>query len=256
MTDPGSVVARLRAGGCVFAEDEARLLIEAAADPERLEALVARRVAGEPLEVLVGFAEFAGLRIHVEAGVFVPRRRTELLVRRAAALTRAGDAMLDLCCGAGAIGAAVAALAPGAVVYAADVDSAAVRCARANLGAERVFQGDLFDPLPTGLRGRFAVIAVNAPYVPTAAIPLMPPEARLYEPAVALDGGGDGLDAHRRIAAAAPGWLRPGGSLVIETSGEQADRTAALFDQAGLTARVETDAELEATIVVAFAPGA
>jgi len=245
------IVRRLRAAGCVFAEEEAALLVEAAASTDEREALVARRVAGEPLEPLLGFAEFGGLRIHVDAGVFVPRRRTELLAREAAALTRPGDAVLDLCCGAGAIGAVIAARVPGAAVFAADIEPAAVRAARANLDPARVFEGDLFAPLPPDLRGALAVIAVNAPYVPTDAIGLMPPEARLYEPAVALDGGVDGLDLHRRIAAQGPEWLVPGGSIVIETSDEQAARTAGLFEAEGLAARVVTDDDLDGTVVIA-----
>ncbi|MGH1524896.1 putative protein N(5)-glutamine methyltransferase [Leifsonia sp. L25] len=248
------IIRRLRAAGCVFAEEEAALLLEAATSPGELEALVGRRAAGEPLEPLLGFAEFGGLRIHVDAGVFVPRRRTELLAREATALTRPGDAVLDLCCGAGAIGAVIAARVPGAVVYAADVEPAAVRAARANLDPARVFEGDLFAPLPPELHGALAVIAVNAPYVPTDAIGLMPPEARLYEPAVALDGGADGLDLHRRIAVEGPGWLAPGGSIVIETSDEQAERTASLFEVAGLAARVVTDDDLDGTVVIASPP--
>ena len=244
-------MARLRAAGCVFAEEEAALLVQAAASPEELEALVARRVGGEPLEPLLGFAEFGGLRIHVDAGVFVPRRRTELLAAQAAGLARPDGVVLDLCCGAGAIGAVVAARIPGAVVYAADVDPAAVRAARVNLPADRVFEGDLFAALPERLRGGIAVVAVNAPYVPTDAIALMPPEARLYEPAVALDGGADGLDLHRRIAAEAPGWLAPGGSVVIETSREQSERTVDLFEAAGFAARVVVDDDLDATAVIA-----
>lgn len=251
------MVARLRAAGCVFAEEEARLLAEAAATPEELEALVARRVAGEPLEPLVGFVEFCGLRIHVEPGVFVPRQRTALLAETAAALAARARAagrpgpVLDLCCGAGAIGAVVLDRVPDARVYAADIEPAAVRCARRTLPSARVFEGDLFDPLPGALRGRFAVIAVNAPYVPTDAIALMPPEARLHEPVVALDGGTDGLDIHRRVAAVVAEWLAPGGTLLIEAGEEQAATSAALFAAAGLTARVVTDEERGATVVVA-----
>ena len=263
MPDPepdAAVVARLRAAGCVFAEDEARLLTEAAGSPAELEELVSRRVAGEPLEPLLGWVEFGGLRLHVEPGVFVPRRRTELLARRAAALAAdrihadARAVVVDLCCGVGAIGAVVAALAPGADVYAADLDGVAVRCARRNLPAGHVFEGDLFQALPPELRGRVDVLAVNAPYVPTEAIALMPPEARDHEPALALDGGVDGLDLHRRIAAEAAGWLASGGSLLIEASVEQADVSAALFAAAGLDAHVESDEELGATVVVAASP--
>ncbi|MGO4534729.1 putative protein N(5)-glutamine methyltransferase [Leifsonia sp. 2MCAF36] len=255
------IVARLRAAGCVFAEDEARLLTEAAGSPAQLEELLSRRVAGEPLEPLLGWAEFGGLRLTVEPGVFVPRRRTELLARRAAgfahaAVDRAGTAVvLDLCCGVGAIGAVVADAVPDAVVYAADVDPVAVRCARSNLPSGRVFEGDLFAALPTDLRGQVDVLAVNAPYVPTDAISLMPPEARDHEPGVALDGGADGLDIHRRIAAEAAAWLAPGGTLLIEAGAQQAQTSAALFAAAGLATGIESDDEIGATVVLAVVPG-
>ena len=167
MAVPDSViVTRLRAAGCVFAEDEARLLIAAARTPAELDAMVGQRVAGLPLEQVLGWAEFCGLRITVAPGVFVPRRRTEFLVRQAVALARPGDVIVDLCCGAGAIGAALAAAVEGAEVHAADIDPAAVRCARQNLPADRVYQGDLYAPLPAVLRGRVAILAANVPYVP------------------------------------------------------------------------------------------
>jgi release factor glutamine methyltransferase len=162
--------------------------------------------------------------------------------------------VVDLCCGIGAIGAVVRDAVPTAEVYAADIDPAAVRCARRNLPADRVFEGDLFAALPTSLRGRIDLLAVNAPYVPTDAIALMPPEARDHEPAVALDGGSDGLDFHRRIAAEAIGWLAPGGTLLIEAAESQADTSAALFAAAGLDATVDVDDDTGSTIVVAVAP--
>lgn len=257
--DP-SVVARLRAAGCVFAEDEARLLTEAAANPAERDRLVARRVAGEPLEPLLGWAEFCGLRIHIDPGVFVPRQRTRFLVELAVQAAPHDPVVVDLCCGAGAIGVAIAdalGAVPGSRVtlVAADIDAAAVRCARSNVEpAGRVFEGDLYDALPADLQGRVGILAVNAPYVPTEEIALMPPEARLYEPPVALDGGDDGLAVHRRIAAGASRWLSPGGSLFIETSRRQADRTAALFVAAGLAARIERSDDHDATVVVAGAP--
>ena len=246
-------MAQLRRAGCVFAEDEARLLLEAAADDEALEAMVARRVAGEPLEQVLGWALFDGLRIRVAPGVFVPRRRSELLV---AAAVHALDAshepvVVDLCCGSGALGAAVAARRPDAVVHAADIDPDAVACARLNLAPDRVHQGDLFDALPPTLRGGVDVVVVNAPYVPTDAIALMPPEARDHEHRVALDGGADGLDLHRRIATGVASWLVPGGAVAIETSRRQADGTADALRVAGLDARVLREEELDATVVVA-----
>jgi release factor glutamine methyltransferase len=248
-----AVVARLRAAGCVFAEDEATLLVEAARSPAELDALVVRRVAGEPLEQVLGWAEFCGLRFLVEPGVFVPRQRTRLLVREAVALAAPGAVVLDLCCGTGAVGAAVAAAVGEVHLHAADVDPAAVRCARRNL-AGPVYEGDLYAALPEELRGRVDVLVANAPYVPTDAIALMPPEARDHEARTALDGGVDGLDLQRRVAAGAPDWLAPGGSLLIETSGRQAPDTLAAFTRAGLTARVVTDDELAGTVVVGTLP--
>jgi len=260
-----AVVAELRAAGCVFAEDEAALLVGAARGPAELAAMVARRVAGLPLEQILGWAEFCGLRIALEPGVFVPRRRTELLVRSAAA-TIGADApdvdgtpdgarnpvVVDLCCGSGAVGVALAALLGQVELYAVDVDPAAARCARRNVEGigGQVFEGDLFAPLPASLRGRVDVLVANAPYVPTAEIRLMPAEARLHEPRVALDGGADGLDLQRRVIDGASRWLAPGGHLLVETSERQAPHTLEAFVRSGLVARVLSSDELDATVVV------
>jgi release factor glutamine methyltransferase len=245
------VVSRLRAAGCVFAEDEARLLTEAASSAAELERMVADRVAGRPLEQVLGWAEFCGRRVAVEPGVFVPRRRTELLARQALSALRPGDVLLELCCGSGAIALALATAVPGLSVYAVDSEPAAVRCARRNLLGEnaQVLQGDLYAPLPAQLRGRVAVLVANAPYVPSEAIGLMPPEARDHEPRSALDGGPDGLDVQRRIIAEAPEWLCRKGVLLIETGRPQAPVTAALMEEAGLSARIVTDDDLDATVV-------
>jgi len=247
-------VSRLRAAGCVFAEDEARLLMSAAGTPAGLDAMVSRRAAGEPLEQVIGWAEFCGLRITVAPGVFVPRRRTEFLVRQAIAIARPGAVIVDLCCGAGAIGAALAAAVAGAEVHAADVDPAAVRCARQNLPAGHVYEGDLYGPLPAGLRGRVQVLAANVPYVPTGEIRYLPPEARVHEPSVALDGGQDGLDVLRRVAAGALAWLAPGGHLLSETSERQAPLAGGVLAAAGLTARVVSSDDLGATVVIGQRP--
>jgi release factor glutamine methyltransferase len=244
------VVARLRAAGCVFAEDEARLLMAAAATPAELLALVDQRVAGLPLEQLLGWAEFCGLRIAVEPGVFVPRRRTELLVREAVALAPPGAVVVDLCCGSGAVGAALAAVLDVAELHAADVDPAAVACARRNLPGAQVHAGDLFDAVPATLRGRVDVLAANVPYVPSAAIALMPPEARLHEPRTALDGGPDGLAVARRVIDGARSWLAPGGSLLFETGAGQVTSALAAVTAGGLVARLAVDDELGATVVI------
>jgi len=264
-----ALVARLRAAGCVFAEDEAALLLEAAraagvVDAERLEELVARRVSGEPLEHLLGWVEFAGRPWSVGPGVFVPRRRTELMVAAALALPApatvalpAPATVLDLCCGCGAVGGAVllglraADAAP--VLHASDVEPAAVVHARRNLeplGAV-VHEGDLLDAVPGDLRGRVDLLLCNAPYVPTTAIATMPPEARDHEPAVALDGGSDGLGVLRRVVAAAPGWLAPGGSLLFEVGTDQVPGATALVESHGLRPAVVTDDDAGGTVVVA-----
>jgi release factor glutamine methyltransferase len=267
---PPSVAAAaaiLRAAGCVFAEEEAELLVAAAATPADLAAMVERRAAGLPLEHVVGWAEFCGLRIAVGPGVFVPRRRSELLVRQAIAIARAprpgGDparsarpVVVDLCCGSGAIGVAVVAALGGAELHAADLEPAAVACARANVAAGRgqVYQGDLYDPLPATLRGRVDLLVVNAPYVPTAHIALLPSEARLHEPAIALDGGADGVAVHRRVAAEAAAWLASDGRLLIETSERQAALTAAAVSAGGLVPTVVSDDDLAATVVLGSRP--
>ena len=286
-TDP-VVVARLRAAGCVFAEEEAAILAASAGTPAELDLLVGRRAGGEPLEQVVGWAEFAGLRVLVDPGVFVPRRRSEFLVAVAVRLAGRADApvprvVVDLCCGTGALGLAAAAeLARadettrpdeaepsgqvagrgggpaatgvrlrGVGLHAADLDPAAVACARRNVepAGGHVYAGDLFSALPDSLRGRIDVLICNAPYVPTTEIAFMPPEARDHEALMALDGGADGLAILRRVAASAVAWLAPGGVLLVETSERQAASMAAVMTAAGLAARIHEDDDSGATVV-------
>jgi release factor glutamine methyltransferase len=356
-------VVALRAAGCVFAEDEAEVLGSAATDDGALATLVRRRADGEPLEQVVGYADFCGVRVRLRPGVFVPRVRSELLVRLAAAhadetsRTRSDGVVVvvDLCCGSGALGLAVAAQNSRAVLFAADVDPIAVACARDNLGSttrraanadvdtressgrhdaditahatadqtapagqtaasqtagrapagqtaasqtaagqapagqtaadqttagqttagqatasqttasqttarratasllrERVFQGDLFDALPTELAGTIDVLLANVPYVATRHIPLLPAEARDHEPHTALDGGDDGLDVFRAVVAEAPRWLAPGGRLLSEITEAQIDAATAAVRAAGLHPEVAYDEDLEATVVIGW----
>lgn len=273
------VIGRLRRSGCVFAEDEADLLFAAEEDDAAREGLIRRRVAGEPLEHLLGWAAFGDLRVVVHPGVFVPRRRTLLLARlAAAALDRVEGARtdashppaaLELCCGVAAVTARLArrpdrgvrrrdaVAAPPAAptrLIAADIDPDAVACARLNAPNALVLEGDLFAALPSDLAGTIDVVVANAPYVPTAAIGSMPPEARDHEHRVALDGGADGLDVQRRIAKDVGRWLAPGGTVIVETSVQQAPASAGLFQDAGLRTRVVRDDRVEGTAIIARAP--
>jgi release factor glutamine methyltransferase len=260
MTSPISQRARadatvaLRAAGCVFAEDEADMLVSAVPDEPALMDLVRRRATGEPLEQVVGFADFCGVRITLRSGVFVPRVRSELLVRRAveAALAVEHPVVLDLCCGSGALAAAVAARVPGIELHAADLEPAAVACARDNLAAlgGQVYEGDLFAALPTGLRGRVDVLLANVPYVRSAHLAFLPAEARLHEPLLALDGGADGLDVFRGVVAGAARWLAPGGVLLSEVTDAQTAAATEALNAAGLTPGVVHDDDLETTVVI------
>lgn len=252
VTPLSAIVTTLRSAGCVFAEDEARLILAAASTANELTSMVARRSEGRPLEHVLGWAEFCGQRIRVDAGVFVPRRRTEVLARHAGALAEPGAVVVDLCCGSGAVGAAITGGGDRIELHAVDIDPAAVECAAANVASAggRVYEGDLYAPLPDALRGHTDVIVANAPYVPTDAIELMPPEARLHERRVALDGGTDGLDIQRRVIDAATQWLAPDGHLLVETSETQASRTAEAFARQGLDPRVISSEEHAATIVI------
>lgn len=272
--DPGlldALAARLRAAGCVFAEDEAALLVAAAGptpgdhalgdpalDDPVLEDLVARRVAGEPLETVLGWVAFAGLRLAVGRGVFVPRRRTELLARTAVRLARATGptpVVVEACCGVAPVATLVTHEVAGADVHAADLDPVAVRWAGRNLGdPARAHVADLLDGVPPHLRGRVDVLVANAPYVPHDAIATMPPEAREHEPWSALDGGPDGVDLQRRLLAAAPAWVRPGGHVLVETSARQAPLTLAACPP-GWAAEVLHDDDVDGTAVVARRPG-
>lgn len=248
--DPDPLVSRLRAAGCVFAEEEARLLTAHAAG-DALEALVRRRLVGEPLEHVLGWVDFAGVRVAVEPGVFIPRRRTTHLVDLAVAATRPGAIVVDLCCGSGALGLAVARRVEDVTLYAVDVDPVAAACAADNLaGVGTALLGDLTDPLPDRLRGRVEVIVANVPYVPDAAIEEMPVDSREHEPRVTVAGGPDGLDVLRRVAAAATTWLAPTGQVFVEVSQRQADAAAAVFAEVGLTSHAHHSERYDATVAV------
>jgi release factor glutamine methyltransferase len=229
----------LAGAGCVSAAAEADWLLEEAPDEDALRAMVARRVAGEPLQYVIGWAPFGPLRLRVGPGVFVPRPETETLADRAAAFLRTRPlprVAVDLCTGSGAIACFLAAEAPGTRVLATELDPGALAWAGGN--AERhgveLLAGDLDDPLPAELAGRLDVLCANVPYVPSGAIATLPTDVRDHEPRLSLDGGPDGLDVFRRLARRAAHWLAPGGRLYAEIGEDQAGTAAALLTGAGL----------------------
>lgn len=245
-----ALTERLRAAGCVRAEDEAVLILADGRDPA---VLGGRRVAGEPLEQVLGWAAFAGRRYAVRPGVFVPRPRSVLLAAAAATALPPGGVLLDLCCGVGAITGAVLDRVPDAQAWAVDLDPVAVACARENLPGVRVLEGDLDVPLPRRLRGEVDVLVANAPYVPSGEVDLLPHEARDHESRVALDGGADGLAVHRRIAALASRWLAHDGLLLVEVAEEQASVLVEVYACSGLAAAVRVE---DGTAVVSGRPTA
>ncbi len=212
----------LARAGCVAADEEAAELL-AAADGERstLLALVHRRLRGEPLAWVTGHATFGELVVAVAPWTYVPRWQSlELAARAAARLPERGRA-IDLCTGSGVIAAALQLRRRSARVVGTDIDPGAVACARAN-GIE-VRRGDLFDPVPSEFEGNTDVVVAVAPYVPTPALQYLPHDARWFEVPSHYHGGPDGTDVLRRVVAAAPRFLRPGGALLLELGGEQAD---------------------------------
>lgn len=250
-TSQDEVAARLRSAGSVFAEEEADLLVAQLAGDE-LELAVQDRVAGEPLEHILGWAEFAGLRVVVRPGVFVPRRRTQLLLEQALANLPRHGLLVELCCGSAAIATAVAAGRADVSVLASDVDERAVSCARENLEryGGQVVVGDVASGVPDELVGRIDVLVANAPYVPTAQLAMMPSEARHHEPVRALDGGTDGTRIQDRVAAAAVSLLAPTGVVLVEASRSEAEQTAARMLWRGFAPEIVLDDELDATCVV------
>lgn len=218
--------------------------------------MVEKRTNGIPLQLILGRTEFKGLRVAVEPGVFIPRTRSEFLVDQALSFCEAKSTVVDLCCGSGALGMALLSTLPHIHLYASDNDPVAVRCARKNIASlgGQVFHGDLFHALPPEIKGNIDVLVANAPYVPTGAVAFMPREAQEHEPRETLDGGVDGLDVHRRIAGEANLWLRAGGSLLVETSKDQAIHMAAIFELHKLDPTIVSSDDYDATVVIGRKP--
>jgi release factor glutamine methyltransferase len=250
---------RLAAAGLATARQDAEVLLARALGTTRLglytngqapvsgpggavfEALVARRARHEPVQYLLGEAEFCGLVLALGPGVFIPRPETEALVERALALGPPEEAtVLDLCTGSGAVACALATRRPGWTVWAVEQAPQVAHCARANVrrlgleGRVRVREGDLFEPLRGSVAaGAADLVVANPPYLATPILPALPVEVRDWEPQAALDGGPDGLDVIRRLLAEAPEWLRAGGTLLAEIGEEQGPTALALTAAAG-----------------------
>ncbi|MHB8671677.1 MAG: N5-glutamine methyltransferase family protein [Acidimicrobiales bacterium] len=226
-----SVVGRLTAAGCVAASGEAEQLIGAAPDDDALELWIRRREQGEPLAWIIGTARFCGHTVNVDPGVYVPRYQTEELARRASELLPTGGSAVDLCTGAGAVAVHLMAEVSGATVVGTDIDQRAALCAQRN--GVVVLIAELGEPLRSKA---FDLVTVVAPYVPTAKLSLLPADVQRYEPRLALDGGGDGLDVVRRIVVTASRLLRPGGWLLAELGGDQHNAIAPILESSGFSA--------------------
>jgi release factor-specific protein-(glutamine-N5) methyltransferase len=204
-------------------------------------ALVAKRAEGMPLQYATGEMPFRHLVVRVEPGVFIPRPETEVLVDVALEELSGIESpiVVDLCTGSGCVAVSVAAEHSGARVWAVELGEVAFRTACRNAlhaGVEdrvQVLHGDLFDPLPAALLGNVDFIVSNPPYIPSSDLPELPSEVRGFEPHEALDGGPDGLDVFRSIAASADTWLREGGGFAIELDSGRVADAAAILEQQG-----------------------
>ena len=248
----GRAKARLEASGCPDPDVDSRWIAEDAlgmtrselkfeSDPSlshgqlvRLESMLDRRTAGEPVQYILGSADFMGMRFEVTPEVLIPRQDTETLAEAALIDLRGrpgGPALLDLCAGSGCIGLSLASLAPGARVTLSDISREALDIARRNAHALGVRvelrHGDLFAAVG---RERFDVIASNPPYIPRQQLSELQREVR-FEPRLALDGGEDGLDFYRRIAEEAGRHLNAGGSVYLEVGIDQASAALALLKE-------------------------
>jgi release factor glutamine methyltransferase len=234
MQERTRIVHALAEGGCVAPEAEAdALLIAASEGVGPIEELIARRLRGEPLAWITGWVRFCGVRVRVDPGVFVPRPHTEGLARRALSLLPAEGIAVDLCTGSGAVAAVLGSAHRQATVIATDVDPVGVVCARRN--GVHALVGDLDQPLSLSLHGRIDIVTAVVPYVPTKELHLLPRDVLANEPRRALDGGPRGMTVLARAAEAAARLLRPGGSVLLELGGDQADEMARTLTDVGLS---------------------
>ncbi|MBW7957712.1 MAG: peptide chain release factor N(5)-glutamine methyltransferase [Deltaproteobacteria bacterium] len=215
---------------------------------KELENILIRRLKREPPQYIFGEADFRGLTLKVTRDVLIPRPETELLAGEAVKLGSQMDsalAVIDLCTGSGCIAVSIASEVPGPIVYATDISEKALQIASKNAARAgvadkvRFLPGDLFSPLPDGLRGRAGIIVSNPPYVPEGDLEGLDPEVRDFEPRGALSGGEDGLYFIRRIVSEAPLFLAPGGWLLIEMGYGQSEDVMRMTESDGRYDQIE-----------------
>jgi len=202
-----------------------------------VQALVDRRLAGEPLAWITGHSPFGDGTVVVHPGVYVPRWQSMELTRRAGARLPDDGNAIDLCTGTGAVAAALQATRPRARIVATDSDRRAVACAVAN--GVVAFVSDLFAAVPASFCGVTDVVVAVVPYVPSTDLHLLPRDTLAFEDASHYDGGPDGLDLLRRVVIESPEFLRQGGALLLELGGDQAELLRPALGHAGF-ASVET----------------
>ena len=246
---------RLEASGVPEAKENALLLLEyvcgsrrqdiylkpgrilSAEETERFDKLVKARQERIPLQQLTGKAYFMGLEFAVDENVLIPRQDTEILVERVLKDGADGKRLLDMCTGSGCIPVSLAVHAQVAAAAACDISAAALKVARRNAADNKAdiafYEGDMFDALPSGLKGSFDIITSNPPYIRSGDIAGLMPEVKDHEPSCALDGGTDGLVFYRRIAEEAGIWLKSGGRIYMEIGYDQGEDVTAVFAAAG-----------------------
>jgi release factor glutamine methyltransferase len=221
-SDLAGLTELLASEGFVAADEEAEeLLARAAGDRALLDELVARRLTGEPLAWITRRERFCDIEIRVDPGVYVPRWQSEQLARRAVDRLPPEGTAIDVCTGCGAIARVLAHAHPGARVIATESDERAVVNARAN-GVE-VYAGDLLEPLPRALEGGVDVLVGVVPYVPTLELSLLQRDTFTFETPLSYDGGDDGTRVLRRALRDGTRFLRPGGTVLLELGGDQAE---------------------------------
>lgn len=210
---------------------------------KRAEAMVRRRLAGEPVAYITGVWEFRGLPMEVSRDVLIPRVDTEVLAETAISHLKSSGKLdarvLDLCSGTGCIGCAIAAELPRVRVVLADVSPQAIDISRRNVNRNGLdgrvsFLAADVTKAPPIMTGSFDLVVSNPPYIPTPEIMTLDPSVRDYEPIWALDGGEDGLDFYRAILKNWHGVIRQGAELMFEVGEEQAERVKDLMRMAGL----------------------